>query len=416
MRRTIEAAIRAGVGWLTLYAFSSENWSRPQSEVTDLTGLLRHYIRQELNELKAQGVRMRILGDRTRFDADICASLDHAERETAANGRLNLNVALSYGARSEIVAAARQAAVAARDGTLDPAQLDEAMFAGMLSTAGMPDPDLVIRTSGEHRPQQLSSVAIRLRRAGVHRCAVAGFWPGGVRRRLGGVQPAGTGGSGPALADPKRGARWADLRLRVLSASVLAPVVLLCAWFGGPALAVLLILGFAGVAWEWADMCHRRPLPLVAGVVYAAAGLVALWQVRADFGPRGLFFLLVVVWCSDIGAYAAGRFLGGPRLAPSISPGKTWSGAGGGLVAAMAGGIVIAGSGMGAALGAAVLCVASQLGDLGESALKRHYGVKDSGRLIPGHGGMLDRLDGLLAAALVAGVALLCFGAGLAGR
>ncbi len=151
VRRTIEAAVQAGVGWLTLYAFSSENWRRPRTEVLDLTGLLRHYIRQELAELKAQGVRVRIIGDRDRFDADICADLDRAERETADNTRLNLNVALSYGARSEIVAAARRAAVAARDGTLDPASLDEDGFAGLLATAGMPDPDLVVRTSGEHR-------------------------------------------------------------------------------------------------------------------------------------------------------------------------------------------------------------------------------------------------------------------------
>ena len=151
VRRTIEAAIKAGVGWLTLYAFSSENWSRPQSEVLDLTGLLRHYIRQELAELKAEGVRLRVIGDRTRFDADICADLDRAERETSANARLNLNVALSYGARAEIAAAARRAAEAVQAGTLEPSALDESAFASFLSTSGMPDPDLVIRTSGEHR-------------------------------------------------------------------------------------------------------------------------------------------------------------------------------------------------------------------------------------------------------------------------
>ncbi len=151
VRRTIEAAILARVGWLTLYAFSSENWSRPRAEVNDLTGLLRHYVRQELAELKAQGVRLRVIGDRTRFDADICADLDRAERETAGNVRLNLNVALSYGARAEIASAARRAAEAAKAGTLDPASLDEVAFAGYLATSGMPDPDLVIRTSGEHR-------------------------------------------------------------------------------------------------------------------------------------------------------------------------------------------------------------------------------------------------------------------------
>ncbi len=151
VRRTVEAAVEAGVSWLTLYAFSSENWRRPPEEVLELTGLLRHYIRQELAELGGQGVRVRVLGDRGRFDADTQADLAQAERNTKANTRLNLNVALSYGARDEIVAAARAAAEAAVAGHLDPAALDEAAFGRLLFTAGMPDPDLVIRTSGEHR-------------------------------------------------------------------------------------------------------------------------------------------------------------------------------------------------------------------------------------------------------------------------
>ena len=151
VRRTIEAAVQNGVRWLTLYAFSSENWARPRSEVLDLTGLLRHYVRHELAELKSQGVRLRVIGERERFDTDIRADLDHAERETAGNTALNMNVALSYGARAEIVAAARRVAEAALQGTLDPAALDETGFASLLATAGMPDPDLVIRTSGERR-------------------------------------------------------------------------------------------------------------------------------------------------------------------------------------------------------------------------------------------------------------------------
>ena len=151
VRRTIEAAAAAGVTWLTLYAFSSENWRRPAEEVLDLTGLLRHYIRQELAELSREGVRVRVIGDRNRFDPDTRAELDRAERTTLGNTRLNLNVALSYGARDEIVAAARAAAAAAARGELDPAAIDEAAFEGFLSTAGMPDPDMVIRTSGERR-------------------------------------------------------------------------------------------------------------------------------------------------------------------------------------------------------------------------------------------------------------------------
>ncbi len=151
VRRTIEAAITAGVAWLTLYAFSSENWRRPADEVLELTSLLRHYLRQELAELTQQGVRLRVIGDRTRFDKDTRAELDRAERATVGNVRLNLNIALSYGARDEIVAAARAVAMAAKRGEIDPAALDEAGFERFLFTAGMPDPDLVIRTSGEHR-------------------------------------------------------------------------------------------------------------------------------------------------------------------------------------------------------------------------------------------------------------------------
>jgi undecaprenyl diphosphate synthase len=151
VRRTIEAAVSCGVSWLTLYAFSSENWRRPAEEVLDLTGLLRHYIRQELNDICKQGVRVRIIGDRERFDADTRAELDRAEATTLGNVRLNLNVALSYGARDEIAAAARAAAKAALRGEIDPASIDEAGFGRFLSTAGMPDPDLLIRTSGEQR-------------------------------------------------------------------------------------------------------------------------------------------------------------------------------------------------------------------------------------------------------------------------
>ena len=151
VRRAVESSIRHGVGWLTLYAFSSENWRRPEAEVSDLTGLLRHYLRHEVAELHAEGVRMRVIGERERFDEDLRHELARSERLTAGNARLNLTMALSYGGRSELVAAARAIAQAARDGRLDPGAVDEAAIERVLFTAGMPDPDLVIRTSGERR-------------------------------------------------------------------------------------------------------------------------------------------------------------------------------------------------------------------------------------------------------------------------
>jgi len=151
VRRAIEAAAQAGVEWLTLFAFSSENWQRPADEVRDLTGLLRHYLRSEVTSLVKEGIRLKVIGDRARFGPDMSRAILDAEARTAEGTRLNLNVALSYGGRAEILAAAQEVARRAAAGELDAASLDEAGFAGFLHTAGMPDPDLLIRTSGEKR-------------------------------------------------------------------------------------------------------------------------------------------------------------------------------------------------------------------------------------------------------------------------
>jgi undecaprenyl diphosphate synthase len=150
-RRVIEAAGELGVSWLTLFAFSSENWRRPADEVRDLTGLMRHYLRHEVGQLVERGVCLRVIGDRSAFGASMQAEIERAEAATAGNQRLNLNVALSYGGRAEIAKAARALARRAAAGEIDPSAIDEAMLAGDLDTAGMPDPDLIIRTSGEHR-------------------------------------------------------------------------------------------------------------------------------------------------------------------------------------------------------------------------------------------------------------------------
>jgi len=151
VRRVVSGATELGIGYLTLYGFSSENWKRPPSEVDDLMQLLRLYLEREIASLHDNGVRLRIIGERDRFSPSIIALIEGAERLTAANGRLNLTMALSYGGRSEIAAAARQIAREVATGRLDPAAVDEALFARHLATVGIPDPDLVIRTSGEKR-------------------------------------------------------------------------------------------------------------------------------------------------------------------------------------------------------------------------------------------------------------------------
>jgi len=151
VRVAITTAVDLGIQYLTLYGFSIENWKRPLSEVSALMGLLRLYLRQEVDELDRQGVRMRFIGERGRLAPDIVALIEEAETRTAGNTTLNLVVALSYGARQEITAAARDLARKAVAGDIPVEAIDEVMLANHLSTAGIPDPDLVIRTSGEKR-------------------------------------------------------------------------------------------------------------------------------------------------------------------------------------------------------------------------------------------------------------------------
>ena len=151
LRRAVRAAIELGLDYLTVFAFSAENWRRPAREVDGLMGLLRHYLMGEISELDGNGVRLRFIGARERLPADIVALIDAAEARTLGNRQLTLVVALSYGGRQEFVAAARRLAAAAAAGRLDPEKIDEDQVAGALFTAGLPDPDLVIRTSGERR-------------------------------------------------------------------------------------------------------------------------------------------------------------------------------------------------------------------------------------------------------------------------
>ncbi len=150
-RRAVEAAIELGISHLTLFSFSSENWRRPATEILDLMGLLRRYLKGEIAELHKNGVRLTVIGERERLPSDIQRLVADAEAQTAGNRRLHLIMALSYGGRQEIAAAARHLASEAAAGRLDPASIDEGSFGASLLTAGLPDPDVVIRTSGEQR-------------------------------------------------------------------------------------------------------------------------------------------------------------------------------------------------------------------------------------------------------------------------
>ena len=206
------------------------------------------------------------------------------------------------------------------------------------------------------------------------------------------------------------------LGLRILSGLVLAVAVLAAVWAGTPYFE-LLVGAFAVVmAWEWVSLTGRGARHIgwmLVGVVYVAVPCLAILWLRADaMGLEMVLAVLFAVWATDIGAYALGRFIGGPKLAPKISPGKTWAGALGGLAGALAVGAISAyivpqwTIGPTLAL-AVVISVAAQLGDLWESWVKRRFGAKDSGSVIPGHGGVLDRVDGLMIAVPVAAAIVL---------
>ena len=201
------------------------------------------------------------------------------------------------------------------------------------------------------------------------------------------------------------------LLTRVLSAAVLAPIAIAAVYYGGWPFALFWGVAAAIALWEWIRIVggSRHYVWAFSGALYALLLFVAPVVLRTDpgYGIAAILFLFAIVWTTDIAGYFAGRAIGGPKLVPSISPKKTWSGA----VAGLLGSVVIV------ALGAryvselrivpligvtVLLSIFSQAGDLGESALKRRFNVKDSSQIIPGHGGVMDRLDGFWAAAVCA--------------
>ena len=203
-----------------------------------------------------------------------------------------------------------------------------------------------------------------------------------------------------------------SLRLRIISALVLAPLVLGAVYWGGWPFNILIGLMVLILTSEWARMVGKRPGWMLLGLFYITFSCWAIWRLRMDpeWGRLMMFWLLAVVWGADIGGFVFGLNLGGPKLAARISPNKTWSGfLGGTLTSAVCGWAVVAYAlntpdhqiGWRIAALSAAIAVISQAGDLFESWIKRRFDVKDSGTIIPGHGGLFDRVDGLVAAALV---------------
>ena len=218
----------------------------------------------------------------------------------------------------------------------------------------------------------------------------------------------------PAPPTPKKFGR--ELVIRTASAVILAPLAVWVVWTGEwPYLLLVSAILFIGL-YEWVRLAGIGALAVI-GVLYLGLNLMALIWLRSqpEIGRDLTFFLLLSVWAVDTGAYFAGRLIGGPKLAPRFSPSKTWAGLFGGMAAAAAIGLLwafIAGARQPqlALLLGPLIAVIAQTGDIMESALKRRAGAKDSGNLIPGHGGILDRIDGLLLAAPFFALYQFCLG------
>lgn len=208
-----------------------------------------------------------------------------------------------------------------------------------------------------------------------------------------------------ASAASAQPARFRGLLPRVASAAILGPLLLAAVWIGFPWIDLAAAIAAPLMIGEWLRLTRSRPVARAGFILYSIAAVLALLWLRhqPSFGRETLLWIVACVWATDIGAYFIGSYAGGARLAPSISPSKTWSGLVGGVsatavVSALCGLAVGAGETLTLALTGVGIALVAQAGDLLESAQKRRAGVKDSGRLIPGHGGILDRIDGLIAA------------------
>jgi phosphatidate cytidylyltransferase len=216
-----------------------------------------------------------------------------------------------------------------------------------------------------------------------------------------------------------RTGRYRGLMLRIASAVVLGPLLLAAIWFGFPWIDLVAALAAPIIVSECIGLTRGRPFVRLLAIVYTLAAVVALLWLRHQpaVGRETILWVVACVWATDIGAYVVGRATGGAKLAPRISPGKTWAGLFGGMAWAAVASAAVGyafnlGHSIELAVIGAILAVVGQCGDLLESAAKRRAGVKDSGTLIPGHGGVLDRIDGLVAVLAVVALARLVVGVG----
>ena len=422
VEKICEEAWRMGIKYLTVYAFSTENWSRPENEVAALMKLLRNYMKTCLKTAAKNDMKIRVIGDIEPLDDDIKSRIRELEAATTDNGGLNFTIALNYGSRDELTRAAQKMAKDCAEGKIKAEEIDESVFETYLDTHGIPDPDMMIRTSGE---QRLSNYLL-------WQLAYSEFM----------------------------------FKTRLLSGIMLMIIALTTVIAGGQVLfTVLFAISLIGMSELYKVFGIEKKAPGIVGYIFAFGYYALIYMeeylpgekhtwfmllfmaylicqmavlvfsypkyntqqiMAAFFGvfyvavmrsyiyltrmlPGGVFTVWLVFICSwgcDTCAYCVGMLIGKHKMASVLSPKKSVEGGIGGIAGAALIGVLYAlavnhwgnagASIVSYAVIGAVGGAISQIGDLAASAIKRYHNIKDYGKLIPGHGGILDRFDSVI--------------------
>ena len=407
-----EEAYRMGIQYLTVYAFSTENWNRPQDEVDALMKLLRNYMKTCLKTAEKNRMCVRVLGDKTRLDEDIRTRIAELEEATKNNDGLHFQIAINYGGRDEIVRAVKKLSAKVQSGEVNPAGITADTLERYLDTAGIPDPDLLIRTCNE---QRISNFLLwQLAYTEFYFTPVP--WPDFTKEEL----------IKAVEAYNHRDRRYGGLKEALRCATDEKKFNAL-EWIGLVGVTAyyatlfftrdhtLLLMCIVGLF--MAEMfCYVMLFPkyeasqvmaAVFSFLYAPVLLSFVYLTReCETGIYLVWLILISSWGCDTCAYVVGKLIGKKHIFPELSPHKSLEGCIGGVAGAALIGGLYAHFFVEAAFPdqiitwtIAFICAAgavmSMVGDLAASAIKRNHNIKDYGKLIPGHGGIMDRFDSM---------------------